>query len=122
MGDDNKTRGDLTKLIDALRTIADGLGEGATVERVLALLTISYHTQVNKGIDQNELARVSETSPSTMSRNVAALSDIGDRGRTPLNMIEVRFDPTDRRRRIVSTNHKGDALVNKALARLTGRK
>ena len=116
------TAADLSRFIDAVRTISEGLGEGATVDRVLALLTIAHHTELNNGVDQNELARLTGTSPSTMSRNVAALSDIGDRGRTPLNMIEVRFDPADRRRRVVSTNNKGEALVNKALARLTGRK
>jgi DNA-binding MarR family transcriptional regulator len=51
-----------------------------------------------------------------MSRNVAALSDIGDRGRTPLQMIAVRLDPTDRRRRLVTTTPKGEALLKKALS------
>jgi DNA-binding MarR family transcriptional regulator len=116
MGEDRINKVDLARLIEALRTLSEGMGEGATVDRVLALLNVSYHTQVNGYVDQNELASLVSVSPSTMSRNVAALSDIGDRGRTPLQMIAVRLDPTDRRRRLVTTTPKGEALLKKALS------
>jgi DNA-binding MarR family transcriptional regulator len=56
-----------------------------------------------------------------MSRNLAALSDIGDRGREPLHMVQVRLDPADRRRRLVSTTTKGESLVNKAVGKLRGQ-
>jgi DNA-binding MarR family transcriptional regulator len=122
MGDEKNSKAEIARLIDALRTIADGLGEGATVDRVLALLTVAQHTTLSGSIDQNELAKLSGILPSTMSRNVAALSDIGNRGRDAMKLIDVRFDPADRRRRMVSTSSRGEALIAKAIAKLHGRK
>lgn len=115
------TTPELSRLLEAIKALRDGLGAGATVDRMIALLTITHHTQANGSIDQNELATLLGIEPSTMARNVAAMSDIGDRGREALNIIEVRFDPNDRRRRLLMTNTAGKALVNKALSKLGGK-
>lgn len=98
------------------------MGEGATLDRVLGLLTVAYHTQVDGNMDQNALAKALDMSVNVASRNVAALSDVGDRGGEPLRLVDVRFDPSDRRRRLLSANSRGLSLVNKAMARLNGRK
>lgn len=124
MGDDKNNKADTARMLEALRVLQEGMTakEGEpSVSRIMALLTIAQHTYVNGDIDQNELSRILSIPVDTTSRTVAALSSLGDRGREALNLVDVRFDPRDRRRRLISTNSKGDALIKKALARLHGR-
>lgn len=112
---------ELPRFIEAIKTLRDGLGAGATIDRIIALLTIHHHTQTNGSVDQLELGTLLDIEPSTIGRNVAALSEVGDRGREGLKLVDVRFDPADRRRRLVMTNADGKTLINKALSKIGGK-
>lgn len=105
--------GEMNKLLSTMNLITEAMGSDVSVERVRIFTAIAKHCLVNGKADQNELARELEILVPTMSRNVGALSDAGDRGREALGLVEVRFDPLDRRRRMLTLSTKGEQLVKK---------
>jgi hypothetical protein len=47
MGEDRINKVDLARLIEALRALSEGMGEGATVDRVLMAMSIRMNSRVS---------------------------------------------------------------------------
>lgn len=114
--EDQKLRLELSRLTEALKVLADKMGGDTPLDRAIAFLTVATHTVEHGYIDQNDMAEKTGMPRATASRNVGVLSDLGDRGKEGLGVVDVRFDPQDRRLRRVSTNHKGGNLAAKVVS------
>jgi len=118
--DEKVSRVELTKLLDSLGIVAEKLGGECNLDRVRLFLMIAIQgiAEDSRGSDQGELAKTLDMQGPTLQRNVAALSDRGDRGREPSKLVKVGFDPTDHRRRLIVLSHKGKTLAQALVARL----
>lgn len=68
------------------------------------------HVAQNPDITVSELHRALGSSDSVVSRIVAILSDIGNRGTPGLGLVDMRVDPSDHRVRRMSLTAKGHRL------------
>ncbi|WP_018698106.1 MarR family winged helix-turn-helix transcriptional regulator [Amorphus coralli] len=59
---------------------------------------------------QNYLTKLSGYTRTTVSRNMAILSEIGGRGREGHDLVAQQIDPEDRRSRIITLTPKGRAI------------
>lgn len=114
--DEQKLRLELSRLTDAVKVLADKMGGDTPLDRAIAFLTVAAHTVEHGYIDQNDMAERTGMPRATASRNVGVLSELGDRGKEGLGIVDVRFDPQDRRLRRVATNHKGASLAAKVVS------
>lgn len=95
-------------------TLAEALGRlrelhgDMTVLQILVLLEVAKQESVT----QSDLYRRLGVTDSAISRNIALLSDIGGRRTAPLNLIDVRVNPRDRRERNLSLTRKGQRLID----------
>lgn len=117
---EKESRPKIEQLIGALETLAGTLGGECTLDRARLFLTIAVKDE-EAGVPLSELHNSMGTVLSTLTRNVGALSDRGERGREGLGLIRITFDPTDYRTRRVYLDRKGKSLVEK-LNSATGRK
>lgn len=90
-----------------LRRLRD-LHPDMTVLQAMALFAVAY----TPGITQRALYDYLGTTDSTASRTVAILSDIGGRATEPLNLIEMRVNPNDRRERQTYLTPLGQRLMD----------
>jgi DNA-binding MarR family transcriptional regulator len=72
-----------------------------------------------EGISQSALYRYLDTTDSTVSRTLAILSDIGGRKVAPLDLIEIKVNPLDRRERLITLTRKGTRILNDVVNDLT---
>jgi DNA-binding MarR family transcriptional regulator len=72
----------------------------------------------NPYIGQADLEVKTGISDASASRIVALLSQHGNRGTEPLNLISLETDPKDRRRRIMTLTSKGERFIELMLVQL----
>lgn len=65
----------------------------------------------NPGVAMSDLATQLDLSQASISRNVAALSDLHRKGEAGLGLVEARVDPDDTRRRLLFLTQKGKMFV-----------
>ncbi|MBB4039090.1 DNA-binding MarR family transcriptional regulator [Microvirga flocculans] len=85
-----------------------------TISLFMTLLTVAKGTY---GLGPQATSRTiqEETgySQSTVSRNIALLSDIGTKDKPGYGLIEVQIDPSDRRKQLLTLTRKGRDLCDK---------
>jgi DNA-binding MarR family transcriptional regulator len=93
-----------------LREARHALGADVTVQRLLILLNV----YLNEGLSQTELLRqLDGTSVTALSRNLADLSAWTSRKRPGPDLLELRTDPMNLRRKTVHLTETGRALVER---------
>lgn len=96
-----------------LREARRALGADVTVQRLLILLNV----YLNEGLSQTELLRqLDGTSVTALSRNLADLSAWTSRKRPGPDLLELRTDPMNLRRKTVHLTGPGRALVERLSA------
>lgn len=96
-----------------LREARQALGADVTVQRLLILLNV----YLNEGLSQTELLRqLDATSVTALSRNLADLSAWTSRKRPGPDLLELRTDPMNLRRKTVHLTEAGRALVERLSA------
>lgn len=78
-----------------------------TLQQAMVFLYVAAHP----GIAQRELFKALEVSDSAASRNLALLSDIGNRGLPGLDIVTMKVNPIDRRERLLDLTAKGKRLL-----------
>lgn len=96
-----------------LREARRALGADVTVQRLLILLNV----YLNEGLSQTELLRqLDGTSVTALSRNLADLSAWTSRKRPGPDLLELRTDPMNLRRKTVHLTESGRVLVERLSA------
>lgn len=104
------------KLIEVGNIVREFAGE-INVSLYLTLLEIGQrHYQSVTAPTSKELIEATGYSQSTISRNIAILSDIGTKERPGYGLIRIEHDPQDRRRQILCLSDKGIDLCVKLAA------
>jgi DNA-binding MarR family transcriptional regulator len=98
-------------LVKALQRLRDLHPEMTVLQAQFFLLVAS-----EPGLTQRELWGRLDASDTAASRILAALSDIGDRGRPGLDLITMKVQKSDRRTRLVTLTPKGQRLIDDILA------
>jgi DNA-binding MarR family transcriptional regulator len=75
---------------------------------------------IRPGITQRELIEATGQSDSSISRTAAMLGPHGSRSADPLNLIEFRPDPADRRTTRLFLTKKGQRLADFLLSKMRG--
>lgn len=108
MDDRNRDLCLLRSLDQTLRLARAKLGADITVQRLLILIGVFLH----EGLSQNELLRLLDsTSTTALSRNLAELSGWTSRKTKGLDLIVLRSDPLNLRRKQVYLTGKGKRFL-----------
>lgn len=100
-------------LFSALRHLPDRHVD-MTLQQAMAFLYVAAHP----GCTQREIFRALDTSDSAASRNLALLSEFGNRNTPGLELVVMRVNPLDRRERRVELTSKGKRLFADMLREL----
>lgn len=101
-------------LLKVFRRLRDRHAE-MTMLQAMCLLHVAH----NEGIAQTDLYDALDSNDSTVSRTLALLSDLGVRQYAGLDLVAMRVDKADRRRRLIYLTPKGRRLIGEIEADLT---
>jgi DNA-binding MarR family transcriptional regulator len=73
---------------------------------------VLFRVAEKPGISQRDLYKYLGLNDSTVSRTLAILSDVGGRQAPPLNLVDVRISPEDRRERLLDLTPKGKRFLD----------
>lgn len=95
------------KLIEAGKIVREFAGE-INVSLYLTLMEIGQrHYRDEEAVTSKDLMDATGYSQSTISRNIAVLSDLGTREKPGYGLIHIEHDPQDRRRQLLRLSPKG---------------
>lgn len=98
----------LNRLIEAV-ALFQTVHPDMTVRQIQVFLLVA----TNPGVSQSEICERLELADSSVSRIIGILSEYGNRGTGPFNLVEMRVHKTDRRLRACFLTRKGEALAAK---------
>lgn len=105
------------KLENALAVLASATTSGLPLNHVSILLRVA--AAGDQGIDAGKLAEVAGVSPASVSRTTRTLGAVHyNKRHEGFGLVEVQFDPTDNRRRVIRLTADGRALVSDILGKL----
>lgn len=113
-----KTLGEEARCLrTALTELADATTVDLHVRQVLILLRIAEGG--DQGVDAGRLAEDTGASPASVSRTVRTLGEIHyNKQHEGFGLVELMFDPTDNRRRVIKLTPDGRALLRGVLGKL----
>jgi DNA-binding MarR family transcriptional regulator len=111
----------LTEESRSLRNALAALAEATTVDlqvrQVMILLRIAEGG--DQGVDAGRLAEDTGASPASVSRTVRTLGEIHySKEHAGFGLVEIQFDPTDNRRRVIKLTPDGRALIRTVLGKI----
>lgn len=115
---DAATLTNLTELVDLL---CDQMEREAPLHNVQVLLHICAAAAKGDTVEVRELQKETGLSSSALSRALGALSEWSYKGRPGLELVTVRPDYNDRRRKPMTLSEKGKALAVRMTSIVTGR-
>lgn len=114
MQDDMTVLRRLTDVFEELRKVHPDM----TLNQALVLI----RTAMKPGITQREIMRDVGLADSTASRIIAILSNIGNRGTGPFELVSLKEAIEDRRQKHITLTHKGRQVVASIIKALGGGK
>lgn len=111
-------------MVEEVRSLRGALSElsrattaDLQLRHVLILLRVAEAGDT--GVDAGRLAEDTDTSPASVSRTVRTLGEIHySKQHEGFGLVELKFDPTDNRKRVITLTPDGRALVRDVLRRL----
>ena len=101
-----------------LNTLGSRIGRDVTIRQLHILCTVA--AAGSAGIDAAKLGEATDSSSSTISRNIRILGALHyDKQRPGLGLVSVELDPSDNRRRIVRVTKSGMELVRTLVSALS---
>lgn len=101
----------------ALDVLAEATGRELNITQVLVLLRIAESGDM--GVDAGKLAEFTGASPAAISRTVRILGEVHYmKQHEGFGLVDLQFDPTDNRRRVVRLTADGRVLINQMAAKL----
>ena len=104
----------LLKFLSAIQLIRDEVDPDMTLSQLMALLTIAK----DEGLSVSEVQRRSSLTQTTGSRIVRSLAGINETGKAGYNLVEMRTDPHDSRRRVIHLNGDGREVIKNIVNQL----
>lgn len=101
----------------ALDVLATETGRELNITQALVLLRIAEAG--DEGVDAGRLAEATGASPAAISRTVRILGEVHYlKQHEGFGLVDLQFDPTDNRKRVVRLTADGRVLINQMAAKL----
>lgn len=107
----------LRQILDTVDTLRSEVDSEMPLQMVAVLLTIA----AEEDVPMAEVARVTNLSQASISRNVAALGMIHRKKKPGYGLVDAYEDPMERRRKLLRLTPKGRSLINKITKQIADR-
>lgn len=99
----------LKTILNSLEILREEIDPELPIQMAVVFLQISIH----KEIAMKDLMKITGLSQASISRNIAALSELHRMDKPGYNLIIREEDPAERRRKIVRLNSRGKRVVSR---------